>query len=336
MNRSAHTDFMTKALHEGAGFSTEFSKGNTMTMLLNGMIRRPLFLAVAATFAVAACSTTQPVAEAPAQSYVGPAGPDGPAGPAGERGASGATGAPGVAMAGAAGPTGPVGPAGLPGATGATGATGAMVVGRAGEAGPAGAAGERGATGQTGAQGGSVPGPVGPMGRAGPAGVQGVTGSTGAQGPTTVGPTGPAGRAGPTGAQGETGRTGAQGSTELAGISGPAGRTGAAGPQGPIGPTGAQGPMAGNAGWTSYGAYTFAANSDDIARSDRYKSREIAGYMQQNPSRRIALDSSDSTRVRIVRSELIDAGVPADRIESGAFGDSRLRHDGRVEVLVSN
>jgi hypothetical protein len=211
-----------------------------------------------------------------------------------------------------------------------------MVVGRAGEAGPAGAAGERGAAGQAGAQGASVPGPVGAMGRAGPAGVQAVTGSTGAQGPTLVGPTGPAGRPGPTGAQGETGRTGAQGSTDMAGVSGPAGSTGAAGPQGPIGPTGAQGPMASAAGWTPYGAYSFDTNSNTIAGSDRGKSREIASYLKQNPSRRVALASSDATRVRIVRSELIAAGVPADRIDSGAYGDAQRRRDGRVEVLFSN
>jgi len=45
------------------------------TMLLNRVIRRPLFLAVVATFAVAACSTTQPIAQPPAQSYVVPSNP---------------------------------------------------------------------------------------------------------------------------------------------------------------------------------------------------------------------------------------------------------------------
>ena len=174
------------------------------------------------------------------------------------------------------------------------------------------------------------------MGRAGPAGVQGVAGSTGAQGPTTVGPTGPAGRAGPEGAQGATGRTGAQGSTELAGISGAVGRTGDAGPQGPIGPTGAQGAMAGNGGWNSYVDYTFEANSNEILRSDRNKAGDVAKYMDRNPSQRIALDSSNARRVGVVRTALIDAGVPAYKIESGAVGDPQLRRDGRVEVLVSN
>ena len=66
------------------------------SVLLEQMLKRPLLLAVVATFAAAGCSTTQPVAQSPdpspPKSYVGPAGPDGPAGPVGKRGATGATG----------------------------------------------------------------------------------------------------------------------------------------------------------------------------------------------------------------------------------------------------
>lgn len=47
----------------------------TNSMLLNRMIRRPLFLAVVAAVAVAGCSTTQPSAQPPAQSYVVPTDP---------------------------------------------------------------------------------------------------------------------------------------------------------------------------------------------------------------------------------------------------------------------
>jgi outer membrane protein OmpA-like peptidoglycan-associated protein len=174
------------------------------------------------------------------------------------------------------------------------------------------------------------------MGRAGPAGVQGVAGSTGAQGPTTVGPTGPTGRAGPAGAQGATGYAGAQGSTELGGITGPAGATGAAGAQGLIGPTGAQGPMAGNSGWSAYRDYSFNANSNEILGSDSSKAKEIANYMDRNPSHRIGIDGSNERRVVVVRDALIVAGVPAAKIQTGAFGDPQLRRDGRVGVLVGN
>jgi Collagen triple helix repeat (20 copies) len=331
-------DFATKKTPEARSSLLMSVKGITMrnSMQFEKMTKRPLFLAVVAAFAVAGCSTTQPIAQSPAPtpSYVGPAGADGPTGPVGARGPTGATGATGAAMTGAAGPTGPVGPAGAQGPSGATGATGAMVVGRAGDVGPAGPAGAQGAAGQTGAQGSSLPGAAGPMGRAGPAGAQGVAGGTGAQGPTTVGPTGPTGRAGPAGAQGATGSAGAQGSTELGGITGPAGATGAAGPQGPIGPIGAQGPMAGN--WKSYWDYTFNANSNEIVRSDSTKAKEIANYMDQNRSLRIGLDGSNERRVGVVRDALIKAGVPASKIQTGVFVDPQLRRDDRVAVLVSS
>ena len=163
-----------------------------------------------------------------------------------------------------------------------------------------------------------------------------VAGGTGAQGPTTVGPTGPTGRAGLAGAQGATGLVGAQGSTELGGIAGPAGATGAAGPQGAIGPIGAQGPMVGNGSWNAYRDYTFNTNSNEILRSDSGKAREIASYMDQNPSRRVGIDGSNERRVGVVRDALMVAGVPASKIQTGAFGDPQLRRDGRVAVLVSN
>jgi outer membrane protein OmpA-like peptidoglycan-associated protein len=122
----------------------------------------------------------------------------------------------------------------------------------------------------------------------------------------------------------------------LAGITGPAGGTGAAGPQGPIGPTGAQGPIAGNSGWSAYRDYTFNAYSNEILRSDRSKAREIADYVDQNPSLRVGLDGSNERRVGVVRDALMVAGVPASKIQTGAFGDPQLRRDGRVAVLVSN
>jgi outer membrane protein OmpA-like peptidoglycan-associated protein len=45
-------------------------------------------------------------------------------------------------------------------------------------------------------------------------------------------------------------------------------------------------------------------------------------------------DLSDR-RVNTVRDALIQAGVPAYRIQAGAFGDTGLRRDRRVEVLIS-
>jgi hypothetical protein len=150
---------------------------------------------------------------------------------------------------------------------------------------------------------------------------------------TTEGPTGPAGPAGATGARGATGSTGVTGNTELAGISGPTGATGATGPQGATGPTGARGTTAG--GWNAYRDYTFNVNSNEILSSDGNKAREIADYLNQNPSARIAIDGTNQARVARVRTAVIDAGVPAYKIQTGSFDDPQLRRDGRVAVLVS-
>ena len=173
----------------------------------------------------------------------------------------------------------------------------------------------------------------------GPAGADGPVGPVGERGPTgvaMVGAAGPTGPVGPAGAQGATGYAGAQGSTELGGITGPAGATGAAGAQGLIGPTGAQGPLAGKEGWSSYSTYTFNTNSNEILRSDGNKAKEIANYLDQNPSLQVGLDGANERRVVVVRDALIVAGVPSAKIQTGAFGDPQLRRNGRVGVLVSN
>jgi outer membrane protein OmpA-like peptidoglycan-associated protein len=94
--------------------------------------------------------------------------------------------------------------------------------------------------------------------------------------------------------------------------------------------------MAGKAAWSYYRDYTFNPNSNEILGSDSNKAKEIANWMGQNPSRQIGLDGSNERRVVVVRDALIVAGVPASKIQTGAFGDPQLRRDGRVGVLVSN
>jgi outer membrane protein OmpA-like peptidoglycan-associated protein len=94
--------------------------------------------------------------------------------------------------------------------------------------------------------------------------------------------------------------------------------------------------MAGGGSWSSYRDYTFNRNDDDILRVDGNKAGEIADYMNRNPSYRVAIDGSNSRRVNAVRGALIDAGVPAYKIQTGAYGDPQLRRDDRVAVLVSN
>jgi outer membrane protein OmpA-like peptidoglycan-associated protein len=75
---------------------------------------------------------------------------------------------------------------------------------------------------------------------------------------------------------------------------------------------------------------------------------EIAGYMAHNPSLEIGIDGStnpsggaptnqdlNKRRVAAVHNALINAGVPASKIQAGTFGDPQLRRDGRVEVLIT-
>jgi outer membrane protein OmpA-like peptidoglycan-associated protein len=133
----------------------------------------------------------------------------------------------------------------------------------------------------------------------------------------------------------------------MAGIAGETGRSGPAGVQGPTGSTGAQGPVGVVDRWTSYREFVFDYDGASLSTADQSKVTEIAGYLSQNPSMQIGIDGSmdprgndprdqglSDRRVGAVREALIQAGVPASRIQTGAFGDSRLARDRRVEVLV--
>jgi hypothetical protein len=169
----------------------------------------------------------------------------------------------------------------------------------------------------------------------------------GAQGPTLVGPTGPAGISGPSGDQGGMGATGAQGSA-TAGVAGPTGSSGPAGANGVEGVTGAQGPAGIVGRWTAYRDFWFEYGKSDIRPSQAGTVTEIAAYLKENPSLQIGLDGSMDSRgtdprnqdlcdqrVSSVRHALLDAGVPADRIQTGAYGDESQRRDRRVGVLIS-
>jgi hypothetical protein len=193
-----------------------------------------------------------------------------------------------------------------------------------------------------GAQGMSVAGIPGPTGPSGPIGAQGMAGQPGGQGATLVGPTGPTGYQGAAGAQGSSGFTGAQGATMPGGIGG-SGSSGPPGAQGPVGPIGAQGPVGIVAAWSSYRVITFDYARSDLTPSDRSTVSDIAAYMTKNPSLKAGIDgyrdannqNLSERRVGTVRDALIAAGVPAYKVQVGAFGDPQLRHDRRVEVLLS-
>ena len=56
--------------------------------------------------------------------------------------------------------------------------------------------------------------------------------------------------------------------------------------------------------------------------------------MNQNPNQQVAIDGT-SDRANTVRNALLQAGVPAYKIQYGTFGDPRMQRDRQVQVLVS-
>ena len=142
------------------------------------------------------------------------------------------------------------------------------------------------------------------------------------------------------------------------------GAMGATGPMGPAGPMGAQGP-AGPAGaqaaagknWASFRNFLFDFDKSAIRSNETNHVSDIAAYMKQNPSARVGIDghtdprgtddynqSLSERRVNNIRDALVASGVPADKIQTGAFGEQRVKcheateacwqSDRRVEVLI--
>jgi outer membrane protein OmpA-like peptidoglycan-associated protein len=209
-----------------------------------------------------------------------------------------------------------------------------------------GPAGATGYAGRQGDQGASVAGPTGPLGPQGPTGQQGYSGDTGAQGATLVGPTGRTGDTGYAGLQGQSGYAGDTGVVTAgnAGAPGPAGYQGA---QGASGSMGAQGPVGIVANWTHYREFSFDRGNANLTDSDEQKASQIAAYLSQNPSLGVGIDgymNSDrfdrhdrdlsNQRADAVREALMQAGVPAEKIQIGAFADPDRRHEDQVEVLI--
>ncbi len=110
--------------------------------------------------------------------------------------------------------------------------------------------------------------------------------------------------------------------------------------------------------WTTFKDILFDSNNATIRTNEMVKVSEIADYAKQNPSVNVGLDGHtdpfgtdgynqglSERRVGVIRDALIQAGVAASRIHSGAFGESRPKcndntrecwqRDRRVEVLIS-
>jgi peptidoglycan-associated lipoprotein len=167
------------------------------------------------------------------------------------------------------------------------------------------------------------------------------------------GPPGPAGAMGPVGPVGPAGPAGPGGS---AGLQGPAGSMGAQGVQGGQGQAGA---MGADLRWTKFKDILFDFDKSDLRSNETSKVSEIAAYLKNNPTTIIGIDgyadprgtdqynqALSERRVNTIRDALVGAGVPADKITTGAFGEMRLKchvatqecwqSDRRVEVLIND
>src|SRR5437667_179763 len=115
------------------------------------------------------------------------------------------------------------------------------------------------------------------------------------------------------------------------------GEAGMRGAQSPLGRS--QDQAADGERWSSYRDFWFDYNSFGIDATDAGKVIDIASYLKQNPSFRLAIDGAmpagdvdlGDRRVDSVREALIAAGVPAYKIYTGTFGGPLLPRESRVE-----
>jgi peptidoglycan-associated lipoprotein len=160
--------------------------------------------------------------------------------------------------------------------------------------------------------------------------------------PQNYGPVGPIGMTGPQGPQGPQG---------------PAGVAGQQGPGGPAGAQGVSGPEGAPRPWVTFADFLFDFDQSVIRTSETSKVDKLGQYMKDNPNVEIGIDGYadprgttqynqplSQRRVDAIKAALVSAGVPSARIQTGAFGETRLKcseateacwqRDRRVEVLV--
>ncbi len=157
------------------------------------------------------------------------------------------------------------------------------------------------------------------------------------------------GPAGPQGVAGPAGPTGPAGPAGVAGVQGPAGPMGDAGVAGAQGATGLR--------WTKFKDVLFDFDKSNLRANEQAEINQIAAHLLQNPAFTVGIDGhtdprgTDSynqalseRRVESIKSALMKAGVPADKIFTGAFGEMQPKcsgkteecwqRDRRVEVLI--
>jgi peptidoglycan-associated lipoprotein len=122
--------------------------------------------------------------------------------------------------------------------------------------------------------------------------------------------------------------------------------------------------VAGEAGaagmkWTTFKDILFDFDKSNVRANEVSEINKIAAYVQQNPSVSVGIDGHadprgtdrynqalSERRVGAIKDALTKAGVSAEKIQTGAFGESRLKCneqteacwqlDRRVEVLMGN
>lgn len=100
--------------------------------------------------------------------------------------------------------------------------------------------------------------------------------------------------------------------------------------------------------WRSLTELWFDFNKVELRSSELSKLAAVKAYMDENPSLQIGIDGTldplgaemrdqnlGDLRVGVVREALIEAGVPAYKIRTGALVAEELPQDRRVEILVS-
>lgn len=132
-----------------------------------------------------------------------------------------------------------------------------------------------------------------------------------------------------------------------AGIAGDPGSVGYQGVRGEVGPTGAQGVSGIVERWTTYREFNFNGTGANVMASEMDRVSEIAAYLVWNPSLEIGIDGSmdarqfnqrdrdlSNLRADSVRNALMQAGVPAYKIQMGSFADPDRRQEDQIQVLI--
>ena len=168
------------------------------------------------------------------------------------------------------------------------------------------------------------------------------TGCTTLADPHNYGPAGPIGMTGPQGPQG---------------TQGPMGNRGPGGPGGPAGAQGGAGAEGPQRAWISFADFLFDFDKSDVRFSEIGKMDKLVEYMKSNRNIEIGIDGHadprgtnaynqplSQRRVDAIKDILVNAGISADKIQTGAFGKTQLkcnestescwRRDRRVEVLI--